>query len=180
MTARPLTQNEIALAQKIFGHALDYKRIKIHRKSLLPFLPQNTAMAPNHHIYMPGRLYCPDYALSPPHLQALFIHEMAHVWQHQNKVLHVFGSFLKETVKHKFNYAAAYDYTLKQNRDLTHYGLEQQARIIEDYFLLTEFAYNRCGFALCDYEAVLKNFLANPAYCKRKSYFKSSPLRKKK
>ena len=180
MTARPLTQNEIAMAQKIFGHALDYKIIKIHNQSALPFLPQNTAMAPNNNVYMPERLYCPDYALASPSLQALFIHELVHVWQHQNKVLHVFGAFLKETVKHKFNYAAAYDYTLQKDCDLAQYGLEQQARIIEDYFLLKKFGFKRGAYDLCDYDAVLKNFLANPAYCKNQSPLRRTLFGKKK
>ena len=170
---RPLTAGEIALAQRIFGNSICYDKVGITAQSFVPFQPKGTAMAPDGNLYMYG-CYHDDYAAQLPMTQSVFIHEMAHVWQKQNGVLDPIASFFQLSLTYRFNYNAAYLYTLEANRDLISYNMEQQATIVQDYFLQAVCGYHRDS-GQCQtsggwsntrplYESVLKNFLANPAY----------------
>ena len=49
--ARSLTEGEIALAQTIFGNAIDYGRVRLVRRKWWPFQPKGTVMAPCGHIH---------------------------------------------------------------------------------------------------------------------------------
>lgn len=85
-------------------------------------------MAPlgNIHFHPASALYCDDFANAPLSAQGLFIHELAHVWQHQK------GIFLPLR-RHMFS---RYSYSLKPGAPLESYGIEQQAEIIRHAFLL--------------------------------------------
>lgn len=81
---RALTPGEINLARSVFGSTIFYQSVLVHCDSYLPFGLQNqyTAMSPNGELYFRRALYRPDFTAH--HLaQHLFVHEMAHVWQHQ-------------------------------------------------------------------------------------------------
>jgi len=86
MNDRKLTQNEVALAQKIFGASIDYNKVALHRHAYVFFQPSSSGMTPNGEIYVDGTVSA-DYGLSVARLQAFFIHEMEHVWQKENGVL---------------------------------------------------------------------------------------------
>ncbi|APE28752.1 hypothetical protein [Aurantiacibacter gangjinensis] len=127
---RPLTAGEIALARWVFGDAIDYKKVTIKRRKWAFFQPRRVTMAPRGHIHFHphGTAYCEDFATAPLSRQALFIHEMTHVWQTQTR-----GEWY--LVLHRMPWAR-YDYALKPSWPLTRYGIEQQARIVEHAFLL--------------------------------------------
>jgi hypothetical protein len=61
-------------------------------------------------------------------MQALFVHEMTHVWQAQRG-----GRWYLPLMRHPF---CLYDYVLKPGKPFGRYGIEQQAEIVEDAFLL--------------------------------------------
>jgi hypothetical protein len=159
MKKRNLTPGEIDLAKTLFGDAIDYTQVKIFKIKYMPFQGKNVSMAPNGHIYFNNN-YREDFSKENTHLQAHFIHEMTHVWQYQNHILNPKRAFAKELLQHKFKYAAAYSYTLDQNKDLLDYGMEQQATIVQDYFHLTQKNPDQAK----SYEAVLKKFLKDPTY----------------
>lgn len=170
--SRHLTEGETELARQVFGNALDYKSVKIHDKPYFFAQPKNSGMTPRGEIYMRD-CYSADYSKDDTHLRAFFIHEMTHVWQFQNKILHPVMAAIGSALKHKFDYAAAYAFQLDKNRDLISYGMEQQAAIVQEYFLLKhENADTRL------HEAVLKNFLKEPAYAKQKRFY--HPFQSKK
>ena len=176
--SRDLTQGEKDLAKEIFKNSIQYSKVKIHDDKYIFFQPDNSGMTPNGEIYVDG-IYSADYSGESPQLQAFFIHEMTHVWQHQNGVLTagVIGSAILEIIGNAGDYDSAYPYVLDASKDLTDYGLEQQASIIEDYFRLIKHGlqprrartpYQR----FCAphppmrqlFEAVLRKFLQNPSY----------------
>lgn len=128
MTSRPLTEGEIALARSIFGDAIDYARVKVHARKWWPFQFKRIALAPDGNLWFnpKGELYCDDFCDRGMARQGLFIHEMTHVWQHQQGV----NLILK---RHPF---CRYDYALKPGWTLKRYGLEQQAEIVRHVFLL--------------------------------------------
>jgi hypothetical protein len=124
---RPLTPGERRLAFSIFGCGLDPDPVRLHRAKWFPFQPRNVAMAPDGHIWFHphGHLWRADFAAASVRLQALLMHELTHVWQHQR------GLWLLLR-RHPF---CRYDYRIEPNRPLTRYGIEQQAMIVEHGFL---------------------------------------------
>ena len=75
-----------------------------------------------------GSLYCDDFCQGPIERQGLFIHEMTHIWQHQQGVNLIVR-------RHPF---CRYGYTLRPGWALQRYGIEQQAEIVRHYWLLTQ------------------------------------------
>jgi hypothetical protein len=82
---RLLTATEIALARTVFGERIDYGRVRlVDGKYMALQLPQRV-MAPDGNIYWPGA--CADLVrCGHPRCRDTFIHEMAHVMQHQQGV----------------------------------------------------------------------------------------------
>ena len=127
-SGRTMTAREIALARTVFGDALDYTKIRIHRRKWWWFQPRKITMAPDGHLWFhpDSQLFCDDFCDRDLSLQGLFIHELVHVWQHQQ------GIFLP-LKRHPF---CRYDYSLKPGWKLSQYGIEQQAEIVRHVFLL--------------------------------------------
>lgn len=123
-----MTVREVALAQSVFGDAIDYSKVRIHRRKWWWFQPSKITMAPDGHLWFhpDSDLFCDDFCDRDLALQGLFIHELVHVWQHQK------GIFLP-LKRHPF---CRYDYSLKPGWKLEQYGIEQQAEIVRHYFLL--------------------------------------------
>ncbi|HYD19013.1 MAG TPA: hypothetical protein VEF76_11090 [Patescibacteria group bacterium] len=176
MAKRRLTAGETALAKTVFGDSVDYARVWLHDRRILPFGFQRReqAVAKANHISFPRSAYAEDFSKeTDAQKQSVFIHEMTHVWQHQNKVVHTPLAAFKETLRHKFNYQKCYLHRLDPAKDLLGYGFEQQAAIVQDYFLLTRhsvtasFKNRRLECPedlLAKYERVLNQFLKDPGY----------------
>ncbi len=147
MTGRRLTSDEIELCKIVFGDAIDYGSVQIFNRKWWPFQPRKVTMAPDGNLWFhPGSgLFCEDFCGSQLNLQALFIHEMAHVWQHQQ------GVFLP-LARHPF---CSYKYDLIRGKPFARYGIEQQAEIVSHVFLLKQGARLKNGHVLTDYEGLL-------------------------
>ncbi len=148
MTAvRPLTPGEVALARSVFGDTIDYGRPRIHNRKWAFFQPRRTTMAPLGHVHFnpASGLYRDDFAEAPLALQGLFVHELVHVWQHQQ------GLFLPVR-RHPF---CRYRYALVPGRPFHRYGIEQQAEIVRHAFLLRRGAEVPGAAPLADYDAIL-------------------------
>lgn len=130
---RTLTIGEVALASSIYGDKINYYRVRINKRSYLPFGLQNkrVAMTPNGEIYFRDELYSEDYSLEKGSAQHLFIHEMGHVMQYQQ------GMYVK--LRGLFSWAVDYQYVLEKGKKLTSYGMEQQASIMADYFYIKKY-----------------------------------------
>lgn len=189
MVSRPLTIGETALAKSVFGDSIDYAAVTINDGKFAGFHPEGTAMAPNGNLYMYG-CYSDDYSAREPYGQSLFIHEMTHVWQYQNKILAPIAEAVKLNLAHKFNYRAAYDYTLEPGKDLIEYNMEQQASIVQDRFLLqrepgSEFWSNSLNVEygaqrMALYDQVLAKFDADPSYAKQAQFPTAASKKKPK
>jgi hypothetical protein len=129
---RPLTIGEIALARTLYGDSIVYSKVWIHRESYLPFnlQPINVAMTPNGEMWYREDTYSPDFSLDDLPKKHIFMHEMMHVWQAQR------GMFVR--TRGMFSRFADYSYTMDK-ADITHYGLEQQASLVSDYWLLVNY-----------------------------------------
>ena len=135
---RVLTSGEIDLVRTIFGDAIDCGRVRLVKRKWWPFQPKNAAMAPcgNIHFHPHGTLWSQDFSREPLWLQGFWIHEMTHVWQAQR-----YGRFYLPLMRQPFS---RYRYEIVPGRSFARYGLEQQAEIVRQTFLL------RRGYRLVD------------------------------
>ena len=146
---RVLTVGEIALATSMFGTALDPSHVKIRRRRWFPFQPRTTVMAPCGHIHFHprGSVYRDDFSIEAVPLQALFIHEMTHVWQAQMR-----GKWYLPIARHPF---CRYRYTLAPGKQFARYGIEQQAEIVAHAFRARLGGDVPSGAESADLEAIL-------------------------
>src|SRR5262249_39596036 len=171
---RGLTPGERALLQPLFRDSLSYDKIQVI-DGKFPFQPNNVYMTPRGNIYAPGELFEADFSAATvsPWRQAVFVHEITHVWQFENGmdlIAQGFSAFAKAGGA----YERAYPYTLAHGRDLIDYGMEQQASIVEDYYLMTKLhrspqrIENRVDGGPRDalYAAVLEKFLHDARYAR--------------
>lgn len=114
----------------MFGESIDYDPVRIHRRKYFWFQPRRTIMAPNGHIWVhpESPLWNDDYSTASLGLKALFIHEMTHVLQAQQR-----GRYYLPLMRHPF---CRYTYTIRLGWPFDRYGLEQQAEIVRHTFLL--------------------------------------------
>jgi len=127
---RPLTDAERALARGMFGTAIDLDPVRIYRRKWFPFQPRNVTMAPRGHLHFhpAGDAYRDCFASEGLGLQGHLIHELVHVWQHQQGLNLVLR-------RHPF---CRYHYSIKPGWTLARYGIEQQAEIVRHVFLLRQ------------------------------------------
>lgn len=119
---RPLTVAEKHLATSVFGSALILDDIQIiaHRLVL-----NHYAISPNGNIYFNHADWCEDFSKQSLSQQSWLIHELVHVWQYQQGI----KLLRKGLIERK------YRYVLKQGKSFFHYGIEQQAQMVQDYFV---------------------------------------------
>ena len=127
--ARSLTQGEIDMAWMIFEDAVDYGKVKIHKKPYLwLFQPENTAMTPNGEMYFHESRFLEDFSQSDDERKHWFMHEMVHVWQYQlNYPVKIRGAI---------RLGLDYKYALSSTKKLADYNMEAQGDLIADYFVL--------------------------------------------
>lgn len=127
---RPLTPAERALTASMFGSAIDLDSVRVCQRRWWPFQPRNIIMAPRGHIHFHphGRDYRPCFGAGNLGDQALFIHEMTHVWQHQSGM----NLLLR---RHPF---CRYDYAFEPGKPFARYNVEQQAEIVSHVFQMRQ------------------------------------------
>lgn len=170
---RQLTAGEIGLLRPIFRDGIDYALVRVINNSF-PLQPANVYMTPRGHVYAPGELWHDDFSSARESLRAVFVHEMTHVWQFANG-MDLLGQGFIIFSKYRGQYEMAYPYELVPGQDLVDYGMEQQAPIIEDYFLITvdharPERITNTGISDTQrdqlYAAVMKNFLLSARYAR--------------
>jgi hypothetical protein len=162
---RCLTPGEIELARTVFGNNIDYAKTRISNRQLNKMAPKNGGCCFKNCINISGASYLEDYSKAAPPKQSFFIHEMTHIWQYQTNAFALARGFLKDMVRHGFNYMAkAYDYRLEASKIFSEYGPEQQAGMVQDYFLLLNgYTTPRCqneNLSVSDKSALYRKILA--------------------
>lgn len=147
MTGRALTRAEIGLCKFVFGQAINYDPVMVFNRKWWLFQNPRVTMAPDGNLWFhpKSNLFCDDFCGSSLNIQALFIHEMVHVWQHQQ------GVFLP-LARHPF---CKYDYVLQTGKGFAEFGIEQQAEIVSHYFLLKQGAILKNGYGIADYDGLI-------------------------
>jgi hypothetical protein len=153
---RPLTEGERAFLAPLFRDAVDYDAVRIVRGPAFPLQGRRTIVTLGRAIYAPSSVYVADYARAAPERRAILVHEVAHVWQFESGIAVIAGA-IRAFFAAGGRYSRAYRYQLAPGRDLIEYGIEQQASILEHYFLAR-------GTDQVRYAGVLRRFLDDPRY----------------
>jgi hypothetical protein len=125
---RPVTSREIREARKVYGDKIDYDEVRVINGKYLPWQTSRLAVTPNGKIYLPG---APSDFIAAGQA-SWFIHEMAHVMQHQHGVgVETAGFFLH--LKSVVSLGTYNPYTVRYDpsRAFNTYNIEQQAKIAE-------------------------------------------------
>ncbi|MDO4222793.1 MAG: type IV secretion protein Rhs [Acinetobacter sp.] len=122
VTRRHLTIGERQLAHSVFRHhlVLDGIEIRTHRA-----MRKGYALSVGGHVYFHPQDVCDDFSQQSLELQAWFIHELVHVWQAQQGMAVLWRALFNRR----------YRYHLQVGKSFYDYGIEQQAQIVQDYFL---------------------------------------------
>lgn len=158
---RNLTLAEIAMAQKIFADSIDYAQVKIY--SGFPFMPGlKAAVSPNGHIYFPKH-NCPvDFTLAGTPYMVWLIHELTHVWQHQNGYRTWLGGIML-SLKGGYLKRRAYEYGMPAHIScFSQLNMEQQADFLAHYFAAHCLDSPRYVSHIQDFQLALKRFQLNP------------------
>ncbi len=121
---RTLSPGERALARAVFGDGLEVGRVRLFA---LPVWDR-AFVAGSRLMVWPARAAWRDFADAPLEVQAVFVHELVHVWQAQNGVNLILAKLRAG------DRAQAYAYDLSDNRDFPMFNIEQQAMIVQDAF----------------------------------------------
>lgn len=119
---RYLTEAEKTLARMVFGAQLKLDNIQIiaHRLVL-----RHYAVSPNGNIYFHKDDWCEDFSIQNLSTQSWLIHELTHVWQLQQGIAVIRKALMDRR----------YQYVLKVGKTFLQYGVEQQAQMVQDYFI---------------------------------------------
>ena len=141
--SRPLTEGEVKMAKEVFGDALDPNKTRVHRKRWWLFQRRGMAMAPNGDIYFHPNDFVDDFSQLGIGSRTWFVHELTHVWQHQQGV----NVTLRGMMNRNYNYSP-----LNVSRSFSSYGIEAQASIVADYYRV------KSGYSPIQGNASLKDF----------------------
>ncbi|QEY23146.1 type IV secretion protein Rhs [Neisseria animalis] len=158
---RYLTAAETEAAKHIFADGLDYGKIKIYAG--IPYLPPiRTAIAPNGNIYFPRRHCPPDFILAGSTYTMWLIHELTHVWQHQQGFRPWLGGLCLSCTGAYFR-RRAYVYPPPEHiTDFSRLNMEQQADLIAHYYAARYLPLNAHTPQLPRLQTALAEFLSNP------------------
>lgn len=129
---RALTEGERALATEAFGDALQLERLRF----LSAPWPFDRAFVPGRWfgrdwIVWPGASLPADMAAAPLRFQAVFVHELTHVWQAQQGINLLSGKIRAG------DRPSSYEYPVGMDCDWGRLNIEQQAMVVEHRFRLT-------------------------------------------
>lgn len=130
-----MTPGEIALARSVYGPSFDTSSIRVISERAYFFQPGGVLMTPDGNIYL-GNRSVPDFSVLSIPDQAVFIHELEHVIQDRAGV-NVRARAIELFFKDPLHYDSQYPYDLSKINNFNDLNIEQQASLIQDYFLVT-------------------------------------------
>ena len=119
---RKLNAAEIALARTVFGTHINLDNVQLKTAW---WVLRNYAVSPNGNIYFHRDNWITDFTQASLSKQGWLIHELTHVWQLQQGLKVVRGALMNRR----------YQYELVTGKPFFDYGIEQQARMVQDYFV---------------------------------------------
>lgn len=133
---RSLNDDEVALARSVFG---DYIVLDDVRLKTAWWVLEHYAVSPNGHIYFHPADWIEDFSIASISKQGWLIHELTHVWQLQQGLNVVRGALFNRR----------YEYVLQPGQSFFEYGIEQQARMVQNYFIRRQHGQNCRDLEAC-------------------------------
>lgn len=136
---RAMTAGEIELAQEYFGDKIDYDQVKIVRHKLNIEGKGAYVIGGGSDMHTTPFSHCEDFSAADcdSYKKAVFLHEMTHIYQHQNN-LDITMADYSGTIhfENGHTYYGDYDYAkdLPEKNDYMQFNNEQQAQMLMDYF----------------------------------------------
>lgn len=134
--SRLLSIGEIALARAVFGDSIALENVRLKTAW---WVLKNYAVSPNGNVYFHPQDWITDFSKAPLKTQSWLIHELTHVWQLQQGLKVVRGALINRR----------YDYQLQAGKPFLSYGIEQQARMVQDYFIQSQRGHDCQAFTAC-------------------------------
>ncbi|WP_296176803.1 type IV secretion protein Rhs [Psychrobacter sp. UBA2769] len=134
--SRQLTDGELALARSVFGDSLKLDGVQLKTAW---WVLKHYAVSPNGNIYFHPADWVTDFSQCALGKQSWLIHELTHVWQLQQGLKVVRGAIINRR----------YDYVLEAGKSFFNYGIEQQARMVQDYFVRRHRGHDCRDFETC-------------------------------
>ncbi|MBB3106563.1 hypothetical protein FHS24_001064 [Psychrobacter luti] len=153
--SRQLTEGEIALARSVFGDCLKLDDVQLKTAW---WVLKHYAVSPNGNIYFHPVDWVKDFSQCSLGKQSWLIHELTHVWQLQQGLKVVRGAIMNRR----------YEYVFEAGKSFFNYGIEQQARMVQDYFVRRHHGHDCRDFETC--VPFLKEQMLNSNHDTRDSY----------
>lgn len=122
---RPLTVGERHIAWSVFGEHLALDDIRL---TVAWWVLKGYAVSPNGFIYFHKDDFCDDFSSKPLHIRAWLVHELTHIWQIQQGMAVFWRALFNRTYRYQF----------KDGKSFWQYGIEQQAKMVEDFYIQRE------------------------------------------
>jgi hypothetical protein len=158
---RNLTNVEITILKKIFAESIKYNRVRIKEDKLGFFRLIQAPFTHGDTIFVQ-----PDWVKNEKQKIELFVHEMVHVWQHQNHGTNYMSeSIFAQTwgILSTGNRGHGYDFQrgISEGKSFEKLNPEQQASLIETAFASDFFESEDADFCIdgTDYKDYLENAL---------------------
>ena len=123
--SRPLTDGEIALAREVFGNQIELDEVRLKTAW---WVLKHYAVSPNGNIYFHPADWREDFSQAALGHQGWLIHELTHVWQLQQGLKVIRGALVNRR----------YEYAFESGKTFFAYGIEQQAQLVQDYYIRRE------------------------------------------
>lgn len=148
MSGRSLTSGEILLVQSVFGNNIDLTKVRVFNGYWNLFheiFAAGSIIAPDGNIYWPNIghpsfAYSPDFSKLSTERRALFLHEMAHVYEVQSTGKNLTLSAIAQPLIGGNFFQLREQYNIRgivtAERDWESFTIEQKAEIIRTIFIV--------------------------------------------
>ncbi|MDA8243878.1 MAG: hypothetical protein M0025_07130 [Elusimicrobia bacterium] len=131
---RPLNDTELEAARSIYGDKIDYSKVRIITGKDMTLWGRilthgGAAVTWGNTIYYPNENGVSVY--NPETMTDWNVHEMTHVYQYQKDG---WSYAAKSVIEQLRKGQGAYSYQLEPGKPFNKYGIEQQARMVQDYY----------------------------------------------
>ncbi len=138
MPRRSITSGERGLLRSVFEETLPYASLRVDTNDH-NLGGKTNSITPEEIPYFSTTIWCADFSDATVDIgdKSIFIHEFMHVWQFYHGVHKALG-FVWQGLRHIRNYEDVYPYDLSDSSDLLDFNFEQQAAIIQDFWLVNQ------------------------------------------
>lgn len=135
-TTRALSLGEKDIAYSVFGEVLCTDSIRLITAW---WVLKGYAVSPNGWVYFHKDDFCDDFSNKSLSMRAWLVHELVHCWQYQQGMQVFYRALLNRKYRYRF----------QEGKNFLAYGIEQQAKMVEDFYVQRELKNNCDKWRAC-------------------------------